>query len=107
MSSWYIASTHHEGVRGDIKGCIDETVSEAMARRLESEAKLRRRGIVDPRTDQVAAAAEQGPVVLKQSGTVRAARYRPAAGTSFRAGELPSLTHEGFDLDADRLSVTV
>jgi integrase len=34
-----------------MKGCPDKAATEAMARKLGSEADLRRRGIIDPRTD--------------------------------------------------------
>ena len=34
-----------------MKGCPDKAATEAMARRLESEAELRRRGIIDPKAD--------------------------------------------------------
>ncbi len=231
-ASWYIAFSDENGVRRTTKGCPDKAATEAMARKLESEADLRRRGIIDPRTDHLAAheartladhladfhayligkesteahanltrnrvarlidlararrvsdlapsrvqaalktvrdggvslrsvhhytravkafsrwlwrdgraredalahltsqnpdadrrherrslspdelarvfqAAESGPVVLKVSGPDRAALYRVAAGTGFRANELRSLTPESFDLDADPPTVTV
>ena len=41
------------------------------------------------------------------TGPDRAALYRVAAGTGFRANELRSLTPESFDLDADPPTVTV
>jgi len=43
------------GCRRMLKGCQDKTATEALARKLESEAELRRRGIVDPCTDAYAA----------------------------------------------------
>jgi Phage integrase family len=46
-------------------------------------------------------------VVLKMTGPDRAALYRVAAGTGFRANELRSLTPESFDLAADPPTVTV
>ena len=33
------------------KGCPDKTATEALARKLESDAELRRRGIIDPKAD--------------------------------------------------------
>src|SRR4051794_41419764 len=50
-ASWYIAYTDQNGIRRTVKGCPDKTATEGMARKLESEADLRRRGIIDPRTD--------------------------------------------------------
>jgi integrase len=50
-SSWYIAYADENGVRRTIKGCPDKAASEGMARKLESEAELRRRGVIDPRSD--------------------------------------------------------
>jgi integrase len=52
-------------------------------------------------------AAASGPVVLGMGGTDRAAAYRIAAGTGFRAAEVSSLTRESFDLDADPPTITV
>jgi integrase len=53
-ASWYIAYADENGVRRMVKGCPDKAATEAMARKLESEAELRRRGIIDPRTDAYA-----------------------------------------------------
>src|SRR3954467_11518076 len=53
-ASWYIAYADQNGIRRTVKGCPDKTATEAMARKLESEADLRRRGIIDPRTDAYA-----------------------------------------------------
>src|SRR5208337_5669726 len=50
-SSWYIAYTDHDGVRRTTKGCPDKTATEALARKLESDAELRRRGVIDPKAD--------------------------------------------------------
>ena len=41
-ASWYIAYADENGVRRTVKGCPDKTATEAMARKLESEADLRR-----------------------------------------------------------------
>src|SRR4051794_23235636 len=54
-SSWYIAYTDHTGKRQTVKGCPDKAATEAMARKLESEAELRRRGVIDARDDAYAA----------------------------------------------------
>ena len=53
-ASWYIALTDEAGRRRSIKGCPDKQATEAMARKLESEIELRRRGVVDPRVDAYA-----------------------------------------------------
>ena len=50
-TSWYIAYTDHDGVRRTTKGCPDKAATEALARKLESEAELRRRGVIDPKAD--------------------------------------------------------
>jgi integrase len=50
-SCWYIAYTDHDGVRRTKKGCPDKTATEALARKLESDAELRRRGVIDPKAD--------------------------------------------------------
>ena len=44
-------------MRRTVKGCPDKAATEAMARKLESEAELRRRGIIDAKADQYAAHA--------------------------------------------------
>jgi integrase len=54
-SSWFIAYTDESGVRRMVKGCPDKAATEALARKLESEAELRRRGVIHPRTDAYAA----------------------------------------------------
>lgn len=50
-SSWYIAYTDEYGQRKNLKGYTDKQATEASARKLETEADLRRRGVVDPRAD--------------------------------------------------------
>ena len=40
-SAWYINYTDEHGVRRQVKGCSDKTATEAMARKLESEAELK------------------------------------------------------------------
>jgi site-specific recombinase XerC len=54
-SSWYVAYVDDKGVRRTIRGCPDKAATEAMARKLETEADLRRRGVIDPRSDAYAA----------------------------------------------------
>src|SRR6516162_11963138 len=57
LASWFIAYQDENGKRRTVKGCPDKAATEAMARKLESEAELRRRGIIDPKADQYAAHA--------------------------------------------------
>jgi hypothetical protein len=53
-ASWFIAYVNEYGRRVMVKGCPDKAATEALARKLESEAELRRRGVIDPRTDAYA-----------------------------------------------------
>jgi site-specific recombinase XerD len=53
-ASWYIAYVDENGRRRMVKGCPDKAATEAMARKLESEAGLRRRGVIDPKADAYA-----------------------------------------------------
>jgi len=50
-SCWYVTYTDHEGVRRTEKGCPDKAATEAIARKLASDAELRRRGVIDPKAD--------------------------------------------------------
>ncbi len=54
-ASWYIAYTDADGARRMIKGCPDKAATQQMAAKLESEAALRRRGVIDPKCDAYAA----------------------------------------------------
>jgi integrase len=51
LASWYFAYVDADGVRRTEKGCPDKAATEAMARKAESEAELRRRGIIDAKAD--------------------------------------------------------
>jgi hypothetical protein len=55
LGSWYIAYQDEHGRRRTVKGCPDKAATEALARKLESEAELRRRGVIDPKADAYAA----------------------------------------------------
>src|SRR5512135_181628 len=66
-----------------------------------------RRALSGDELTRLIQAAEAGPVVLKMNGRDRAALYRVAALTGFRANELRSLTPESFDLDGETPTVTV
>src|SRR5262245_25230531 len=54
-ASWFIAYVDDRGVRRMVKGCPDKAATEALARKLESEADLRRRGVIDRKADAYAA----------------------------------------------------
>ena len=73
----------------------------------DADRRHERRALSPDELARVFRAAERGPVVLKTTGPDRAALYRVAAGTGFRANELRSLTPESFDLDGDPPTVTV
>src|SRR5262249_5286003 len=55
LASWFIAYRDENGRRRMVKGCPDKSATEAMARKLESEADLRRRGVIDLKADACAA----------------------------------------------------
>ncbi len=50
-ASWYIGYVDETGKQRTAKGCPDKSATEAMARKLESEAGLRKRGVIDARDD--------------------------------------------------------
>src|SRR4051812_44347250 len=50
-SPWYIDYFDANGIRRRVKGCADRTVTEQIARKLESEVELRRRGVIDSKSD--------------------------------------------------------
>src|SRR5262249_57682662 len=55
LASWFIAYQDEHGRRRMVKGCPDKAATEQLARKLESEAELRRRGVIDPKADAYAA----------------------------------------------------
>ncbi len=73
----------------------------------DADRRHERRALTPEEQARLIRAAEAGPIVLKTSGADRAALYRLALGTGFRANELRSLTPEAFHLDADTPTVTV
>ena len=73
----------------------------------DADRRHERRALTPEEQARLIRAAEAGPVVLKTTGPDRAALYRLALGTGFRANELRSLTPEAFDLDAEPPTVTV
>jgi integrase len=50
-SAWFIAFSDENGVRRTVKGCSVKQATQLMAAKLESEAELRRRGVIDRKAD--------------------------------------------------------
>ena len=73
----------------------------------DPDRRYQRRALTHEEAAALVQAATRGPVVLKMTGPDRAALYRLALGTGFRAAELNSLTPESFDLDGNPPMVTV
>ncbi|WP_169979485.1 tyrosine-type recombinase/integrase [Tautonia rosea] len=67
----------------------------------ESDRRHERRALSEAEAVALIQAAERGGLVGGMTGRDRAMLYRVALGTGFRAGELRSLTPEGFRLDSD------
>jgi len=63
---YYITYVIRHGVRKTVRGCKDKAATEALARKFESDAMLRREGIIDARADQYAK-AEARPLVVKDA----------------------------------------
>jgi integrase len=73
----------------------------------DADRRHERRALTPEEQAGLIRAAEAGTVVLNTSGADRAALYRLALGTGFRANELRSLTPEAFHLDGEPPTVTV
>jgi len=58
------------GKRKTVKGCKDRAATEALARKLESDAMLRREGVIDPKADQYAKAEAKPLMVEDDDGKV-------------------------------------
>ena len=50
-ASWYIDYFDENGGRQRVKGCPDRTATDQIARKLESDVELRRRGVIDSRDE--------------------------------------------------------
>ena len=74
---------------------------------VRTDRRHERRALTDEEFSRLLAAAENGPVLFRMTGSDRWYLYQLAAGTGFRVGELRSLTPGSFDLDADPPTVTV
>ena len=64
QGKYYITYVVRPGVRKTVKGCHDRVATEAYARKLEAEAFLRSKGIIDIKTDQHTE-AEAKPLVVR------------------------------------------
>jgi integrase len=63
---YYITYQARPGERHTVKGCKDRAATEALARKLEADAMLRREGVIDVRADQYAK-AEARPLAVKDA----------------------------------------
>jgi len=63
---YYITYFPRPRVRKTVKGCKDKAATEALARKLEADAMLRREGVIDVKADQYAK-AEARPLVVKDA----------------------------------------
>lgn len=54
-SHWYVAYNDHKGLRRVKKAFTDRALSEQLAAKLENEAMLRERGLIDPEDERIAA----------------------------------------------------
>ena len=61
---WLIAYTDENGARRVLTGAASKTVTEQIAAKLENEARLRRRGVIDARLDTYSK-AEKDPLVVR------------------------------------------
>ena len=52
---YYVQYFDENGRRRTVKGCTDKEATEALARKLEADAMLRREGVIDPKADRYSA----------------------------------------------------
>lgn len=50
---WYISYYERPGVRKTVRGCTDKAATESLARKLESDAMLRREGVLDEKQERL------------------------------------------------------
>jgi len=67
---YYITYLVRPGQRKTLKGCKDKAATEALARKLEADAMLRREGVIDPKADQYAKAEARLLMVKDADGNV-------------------------------------
>lgn len=89
---WYIDYFDENGVRRRVKGCLDRAATEQIARKLESDVELRRRGVIDARDDAYAE-HEKRPVVdhldeFRADLLARGNTEKHAAQHAMRAGRV-------------------
>jgi site-specific recombinase XerC len=51
---WYVSYTDHKGIRRTRKGFTDKLLTEQLGAKLENEAMLRERGLIDPEDERLA-----------------------------------------------------
>jgi len=68
--NFYITYWARPGQRRTVKGCKDRAATEALARKLEADAMLRREGVIDIKADQYAKAEARRLVVKDAEGNV-------------------------------------
>jgi integrase len=67
---YYVTYMVRPGQRRTVKACRDRAASDALARKLEADALLRREGIIDPKADQYSKAEARRLVVKDAAGKV-------------------------------------
>jgi integrase len=85
----------------------EDTLAHLTSPNPDADRRHERRALAHEEVALLVQAAVSGPVVLRVTGPDRAALYRAALGTGFRANELRSLRPEAFDLDGDPPTITV
>jgi len=99
---YYITYFVRPGVRKTLKGCKDKAATEALARKLEADAMLRREGVIDARADRYAA-AEAKP--LNEHVADLAAALKAKGVTALQAGTVKArVTHILGLCKAERIS---
>ena len=85
----------------------EDTLAHLTSPNPDADRRHARRPLSPEEQAKLIQAAATGPVVLRMAGCDRAALYRVALGTGFRANELRSLTHESFRLEDDPPTIAV
>jgi integrase len=85
----------------------EDTLAHLTSPNPDADRRHERRALTLEEMARLIQTAETGPVVLTLPGPDRAALYRVALGTGFRAAELGSLTPESFHLDDDTPTIIV
>ena len=99
---FYITYQVRPGQRKTLKGCKDKAATEALARKLEADAMLRREGVIDARADRYAA-AEAKP--LNEHVADLAAALKAKGVTALQAGTVKArVTHILGLCKAERIS---